>query len=72
MKTRDACRARRPQEAEKRSPGSIGNCKHEVQRKSFCKTKKSQRVKKKEFHEKKVYEERMKGILDILSDGYGF
>jgi transcription termination factor Rho len=36
------------------------------------KTEERPKGEKKEFHEKKVYEERMKGILDILSDGYGF
>lgn len=29
-------------------------------------------VEKKPYQEKEVYEERMKGILDILGDGYGF
>ncbi len=36
------------------------------------KTEERPKGEKKEFHEKKGYEERMKGILDILSDGYGF
>lgn len=50
-------------------PAMNGETKEET---AAVKTEEKPKSEKKEFHEKKVYEERMKGILDILSDGYGF
>ena len=51
---------------------SIATTTEEVTEDAAAEVKPSAEKEKKPYVEKEVYEERMKGILDILGDGYGF